>query len=448
MKNVLKICTLIISLLVVNQVVAQPLARDSTFVNLGASVYVTSSGGTSVPALFIDGDYTNRDSTAGGKTYKGTIEQNNGDIEIYGNWFNFSSGHVFTNLTGTNSESTVLMNSSANQQYITGNNATHFEILYLTNSEKHLKTDTNQVNGALKLDAVLNLNSNRFIIDNNSSLGIEYYSHYIKSETKPSSGYGKIQWNIGNTSFGSYNIPFGNGLSNTDNLNLQIDINKAGTSPNGNFVFAIYPSDVINTPIPAATSPLSYDPKSVVDRYWIIKPNFNKNPEVNIEFSYTSDDVKLTSNTLIEPENLKTIRYHDSASSWKSIPPSGQANLALQKVKVTNVNPTELFTNWTLTSDKGPFTDLFIPDAFTPDGDGLNDKFIPVPHTDYDIYNFKFYIFDRYGRKIFSSSDINRGWDGTVDGEQAPIGVYNYLIIFRGEEGSEKRYTGHVTLLK
>jgi gliding motility-associated-like protein len=424
------------------------MSRDSTLVNIGSSIYVSGSGTTSAPALFINGDYTNRDSITAVKAYTGTIEQNNGDIEIWGNWFNYSRKNVFTNITGVNSEGTVLMNSAANQQYIAGSNATHFEILFLSNSDKYLKTDSNEVNGALKIDAVLNLNKNRFIIDNPSSLAIEYYSQYIKSETQPTDGYGEIQWNIGNANFGSYNIPFGSDLSNTNDLNLQIDIKNPGTGTNGNFVFATYPSDISNNPIPSNTSPLPYDPLSVVDRYWIIQPNFNQNPEIDIEFTYTPEDIKPTFNTLIEPPRLKSIRYHENSGSWEAIPASGQATPALKKVRVSDVESAKLFANWTLTSDEGPFTDLFIPDAFTPNGDGLNDEFLPIPNTDFVVNGFEFYIFDRMGRKIFESKDINNGWNGKIEGDSAPVGVYNYLIILRSEEGGEKHHSGHVTLLK
>jgi gliding motility-associated-like protein len=82
-----------------------------------------------------------------------------------------------------------------------------------------------------------------------------------------------------------------------------------------------------------------------------------------------------------------------------------------------------------LTSDEIPAYFIFIPNAFSPDGDGLNDTFMAIATSDY-IQIFHMLIFDRWGGKIFESDDIMRGWDGTLHGKPLPGDMYTYKIKY------------------
>ncbi|NMD16554.1 MAG: gliding motility-associated C-terminal domain-containing protein, partial [Bacteroidales bacterium] len=73
---------------------------------------------------------------------------------------------------------------------------------------------------------------------------------------------------------------------------------------------------------------------------------------------------------------------------------------------------------------------IYVPDAFTPNNDGLNDMF-KVITTDPTIH-FHIYIYNRHGQLVFQTDDIEKGWDGKIDGEMAPADVYVYLIEYRG----------------
>lgn len=68
---------------------------------------------------------------------------------------------------------------------------------------------------------------------------------------------------------------------------------------------------------------------------------------------------------------------------------------------------------------------LFIPNAFTPNGDGVNDNFI-VKHTEY--FPFLIQIFNRWGELIYESSNLDFKWDGSYNGETVPSGSYYYII--------------------
>lgn len=71
---------------------------------------------------------------------------------------------------------------------------------------------------------------------------------------------------------------------------------------------------------------------------------------------------------------------------------------------------------------------LFIPNAFTPNGDGKNDKFKPIPKgtTKYEQYRLE--IFNRWGQKVFTSEDIDEYWDGNIGDTHNEMGSYYYII--------------------
>ena len=91
-----------------------------------------------------------------------------------------------------------------------------------------------------------------------------------------------------------------------------------------------------------------------------------------------------------------------------------------------------------------------VPNAFTPNGDGLNDEFGIISPSTLPIFDF--YIFNRWGQLIFSTTDQNEKWDGKYNGELSPLGVYvwkakyKYKIEGVGSELHEE--SGTVTLLK
>ncbi|MCE9537870.1 MAG: PKD domain-containing protein, partial [Bacteroidetes bacterium] len=90
---------------------------------------------------------------------------------------------------------------------------------------------------------------------------------------------------------------------------------------------------------------------------------------------------------------------------------------------------------------------FYIPNAFTPDGDGINDSF-----TGKGIFikNFEMMIFDRWGNLIFFSDEINKPWDGKInDGSEiAPVDVYVYVVKITGFNKSKHVYRGIVTLVR
>lgn len=87
---------------------------------------------------------------------------------------------------------------------------------------------------------------------------------------------------------------------------------------------------------------------------------------------------------------------------------------------------------------------LYIPSAFSPNGDGLNDVFLPIC-TGFDDEEFSFQVFNRWGELLFSTKYQEKGWDGS----NAYPGVYTWLLTGRSQKDLEQKvYKGSVTLME
>lgn len=90
---------------------------------------------------------------------------------------------------------------------------------------------------------------------------------------------------------------------------------------------------------------------------------------------------------------------------------------------------------------------IYVPNAFTPDFDGLNDGFFP---TGFGIaeQEYVFLIYDRWGEKIFESHKKFEPWNGTYKNKLVPNGVYVWKLTFNDLDGDNQSRIGHVTIVK
>jgi gliding motility-associated-like protein len=90
--------------------------------------------------------------------------------------------------------------------------------------------------------------------------------------------------------------------------------------------------------------------------------------------------------------------------------------------------------------------ELYIPNAFTPNGDGLNDRFrfIPVGITQYKYFR----IYNRWGVEVYSSTDFRTGWDGIYKGRPAPVDTYIWILKGTDFNGKDITKQGTVTLIR
>jgi len=98
-----------------------------------------------------------------------------------------------------------------------------------------------------------------------------------------------------------------------------------------------------------------------------------------------------------------------------------------------------------------PDLGVYIPNAFTPNGDNKNEIFMPVIRSAQSVY---FVVFDRWGEKLFETTELNVGWDGTFRGAACKQDVYVWKLSVKGLTGhddgltAEKSYSGEVLLMR
>jgi gliding motility-associated-like protein len=70
--------------------------------------------------------------------------------------------------------------------------------------------------------------------------------------------------------------------------------------------------------------------------------------------------------------------------------------------------------------------EVYVPNSFTPNGDGRNDILKPLGFGLQQLVYFR--IYNRYGQLVFQSNDLNTGWDGIYKGKAQPAGTYTYMV--------------------
>ncbi len=89
---------------------------------------------------------------------------------------------------------------------------------------------------------------------------------------------------------------------------------------------------------------------------------------------------------------------------------------------------------------------IYVPNTFTPNGDGRNEVFIPILNG-FEGWNYHLLVFDRWGEVIYETHNRPDGWDGTTRGTQAQIDVYVWKVIVE-RDGDAQDFIGHVTLVR
>jgi gliding motility-associated-like protein len=92
--------------------------------------------------------------------------------------------------------------------------------------------------------------------------------------------------------------------------------------------------------------------------------------------------------------------------------------------------------------------DVYTPNAFSPNNDGLNDKFELISPT--DLVEFYLQVYDRWGQLLYETSDLYDGWDGTKNGKLSPPGTYVWKASYRLRKegpGSDSRTKSGIVVL-
>jgi gliding motility-associated-like protein len=90
---------------------------------------------------------------------------------------------------------------------------------------------------------------------------------------------------------------------------------------------------------------------------------------------------------------------------------------------------------------------LYMPNAFTPNGDGMNDTYKPGGGN--TVSDFTMEIFNRWGQKVYATSDVNKGWDGLFENKESLQGTYVYHVTYKNNSnGRDIALSGTLLLIR
>ncbi len=152
---------------------------------------------------------------------------------------------------------------------------------------------------------------------------------------------------------------------------------------------------------------------------------------------------------------------------WTAIadPVTGNPNIATNNTATTTATPDPAGDYWYVVTASATTNDTVcsvsdtvmvmveqpfegVPNAFTPNGDAVNDLFRPTFLSDEEVTTFR--VFNRWGQEVYNGDENHgEGWDGTYQGTEQPTEVYIYVITYkRASEPTEREIRGEVTLIR
>ena len=128
----------------------------------------------------------------------------------------------------------------------------------------------------------------------------------------------------------------------------------------------------------------------------------------------------------------------------------GQVNQATVRatgfIHVTVTDPYGCNATDSLYVETKPCCNVYLPDAFTPNGDGINDVFRLITIGNHKLTDFR--VVNRWGQAVFEGGDIKSGWDGTLGGEPQSVGTYFYYLRYQCGTGELIEKKGEVALIR
>jgi gliding motility-associated-like protein len=115
-----------------------------------------------------------------------------------------------------------------------------------------------------------------------------------------------------------------------------------------------------------------------------------------------------------------------------------------------NPNTIDTYNSETNTCQHQPIdtpTTLLIPNAFSPNQDGMND-YLNIISNNEDISHFHLSIYNRWGQKVFESNSIEKSWDGKYKNIAQEIGIYAYIVSYAINGETQPLKTGNITLIR
>ena len=179
-------------------------------------------------------------------------------------------------------------------------------------------------------------------------------------------------------------------------------------------------------------------------------------PQADFYFGPQPTDIFNTYITFIDSSSVDALQWNWSFGENGALGSSTQEHPALHFPDIRGLYPVQLVvTNvHTCTDTMLRFVEIegyyavYAPNAFTPDGDGVNDTWRPLVRDQEDAY-YHVTVYDRWGHEVWATNDPAQGWDGKTNGGSIVTGVYSWKLKTRDVVGNfDHEYLGHVSLLK
>ncbi len=185
--------------------------------------------------------------------------------------------------------------------------------------------------------------------------------------------------------------------------------------------------------IPSNATPTSEGPVPTIETDPSITDDVAMPAQHNVSLQPITTSHKPQNNT------IDGLRINDIASA--SAPSTSSHNAIQSEAPAT---PTTEKNSSSEGEADNQFT-LFIPNSFTPNGDGKNDIF--YARADFETRDFEMNIFSRTGTCVFTSQHIDQGWDGYQHGTLLPGDAYIYIVRFTDPDGKQHTQKGQILLL-
>ena len=182
--------------------------------------------------------------------------------------------------------------------------------------------------------------------------------------------------------------------------------------------------------------------------YWVIVNNNNCNGSDTINLNTIAKPiVSLGNDTIMCPGEIIILSPGTGFSQYHWSDGSSLSNMIVHNPGTYSVT----VFNGLCSATDAVFIDecsseIWVPNVFTPNGDGINESFFPVCTN---IDKITLYIYNRWGNQLYEGSGTSAKWDGKYKGELCPDGVYYYLIEYehKGNTRGMRQLHGSVTLL-
>ena len=209
------------------------------------------------------------------------------------------------------------------------------------------------------------------------------------------------------------------------------------------------PDDLANPGLNIASFSLGAgNSRESITSFFLPFPMHQKNFEYKL-----NDTVVCPKNSFVVNAQLPdSFTYQWAPTNIFSDPASSSPEISISENTTAYITITDTYacrkadsTNITSDIDLCPITTIYIPTAFSPNNDGVNDIFLV---RGAEIHNFNLDIYDRLGKLVFSSTDQSEAWSGDINGKKGNSAVYIYILNYKDIEGKSHYLKGNLSLIR